>query len=276
MMIATIHRTHRTSRRGFTLIEMLIVAALISLFSGLAVINISQQLRLNQQKAAVAECRQIATSMSFANDDMGVFPKLCFLKFNGPNLADMLQGTPVVQNPVFEIYGNEVGNLGQRLNSQWKGGYMSFNSDRLVKMNVPAANRDYDWPADPWGNPYVAYMIYSDPKEVDPAARERFIDVAGKAPNFLAAVVTYGRNRVPGLGEVPGLQEAARKDLRLYTDDPGGDTRRFILLDAAQLNGANRAERIDMVRIAPRTGQTDDPNSPRVRQTGADDRIYEF
>ncbi|MGB9692764.1 MAG: type II secretion system protein, partial [Candidatus Sumerlaeaceae bacterium] len=75
------HSTGRYSRKGFTLAEMLIVAALIALFSGLFIFSIETQYTLNKQKASVAECRQIATAMSFAQQDMGFFPKMCFLRF---------------------------------------------------------------------------------------------------------------------------------------------------------------------------------------------------
>src|SRR5688572_29195394 len=69
-------------RRGFTLVEMLVVSALIALFAGLAVFSITTQLEQNRKKAAVAECRQIATAMSFAHQDLSFFPKLCLLRFN--------------------------------------------------------------------------------------------------------------------------------------------------------------------------------------------------
>ena len=70
-----IRAIQRGTRRAFTLVEMLIVAALIALFAGLAVFNVTEQYELNKQKAAVAECRQIGTSMNFALQDLGFFPK---------------------------------------------------------------------------------------------------------------------------------------------------------------------------------------------------------
>ena len=112
----------RRRRQAFTLIEMLIVAALLAIFASLAIINMSTQLNLNKQKAAVAECRQIATALSFVNDDMSLFPKLNFLRFNLTNLQnEALQGTPVINNTGFEMYGNVVGDLGTRLKRGWKG-----------------------------------------------------------------------------------------------------------------------------------------------------------
>ena len=77
----TIQKTRINRHSGFTLIEMLVVAALIAIFAGLAVFNIVEQLNREKEKAALAEARSIATAMSFAYDDLGFFPKLCFLRF---------------------------------------------------------------------------------------------------------------------------------------------------------------------------------------------------
>lgn len=277
MNTAIIHRGRTSRQRGFTLVEMLIVAALIAIFSSLAVINISTQMNLNKQKAAVAECRQIATAMSFAHDDLGIFPKICFLKFNLPNLTELLQGTPVVNNMVFESYGNPVGDLGSRLSRQWKGGYMSFNTDKIVKMSMPGLTPEVDWPADPWGNPYAVYLVYSDPLATDPNNREQFIDNAGKSPNYLAAVVSYGRNSVPGLGDLPPqLEVDARKPLRVY-DDVDIPARRYRLRHQEELNDDGfRVRRIDMVRSGAPLAAPDNVNLPRTRQAGSDDRIFEF
>ncbi len=79
--------TFKRRNRGFTLIEMLIVAALIAIFSALAVFNISEQLNISKGKAAVAECRSIATAMSFAHDDLGFYPKIGFLRYGFDELG---------------------------------------------------------------------------------------------------------------------------------------------------------------------------------------------
>ncbi len=277
MMTAHFTTKRPGGNRGFTLVEMLIVAALISIFSALAVFNITTQLNLNKQKAAVAECRQLATALTFANDDLGFLPKLCFLRYNLPNLQSALLGTPTTANTMVEAYGNQVGDLGTRLTRQWKGSYMSFNSDKVVKMqfNAHGANREFEWPADPWGNPYAVYLIYSDPKETNQLNREKFIDAAGKTADFSACVASYGRNRVPGLGDLPTGQESARADLRVYRDDQS-DPRKFFLLNAAELNDAKRSQRIDMIRLGPPLVTPVDPNLPRMREPLCDDRVYEF
>jgi prepilin-type N-terminal cleavage/methylation domain-containing protein len=265
-------------RRAFTLIEMLIVAALLAIFASLAIINMSTQLNLNKQKAAVGECRQIASALSFVNDDMGLFPKLNFLRFNLSNLqSEALQGTPVINNTGFEMYGNVVGDLGTKLSRLWKGPYLAPNSDKLVNMQFTANGvlKSEKWPADPWGNPYVVYLTYTNPNATAPEDRERFIDGAGKTPNYAACVVSYGRNRVPGLGELPLPPDVqARAALRLYNET--ADPTTFQLLDAQQLNGAGRVERIDMIRLGAPLAVPNNPNLPRVRQPGADDRVFEF
>jgi prepilin-type N-terminal cleavage/methylation domain-containing protein len=269
----------RQNERGFTLAEMLIVASLIALFSGLFIFSIQTQFILNKQKASVAECRQIATAMSFAQQDLGFFPKICFLRFNSTNLISLLSGMGF---DAVEYHSLSVGDLQSRLIKQWKGPYAAFAQERTVKMRFVSnsVTREFDWPADPFGNPYVAYFVTTDPPSAGNPVRHRFVWNAGEKPNEFAGIVSYGRNRVPGLGDNP--DETAvnqRKAYRLYIET--ANPRVFQLLQAGtDPTGASNPYntpngRLNMILLDPLAGSVD-TLGPRIRETGSDDRYVEF
>ncbi|MBX7246919.1 MAG: prepilin-type N-terminal cleavage/methylation domain-containing protein [Candidatus Sumerlaeaceae bacterium] len=252
--------------KGFTLVEMLIVAALIALFAGLAVINIQQQFELNKQKAATAECREIGTAMSFALNDLGFYPKICFLRFNYLTLTQEISTLPLNQ---FEYHGLTVGGITSRLQNQWSkaGAYAAFNFKKLALMQIPGSSRDpFEWPADPWNNPYVAYIVQA--VQNGNTVENRFIKSAGETGNFFAGVVSYGRNRVPGLTDEPtGADINARNALRLYKDGAAFNT--YIALTETEYDAAKAA----MIFTSP---PNPTPLTPRIRDNNSDDRVFEF
>ncbi|HRR32158.1 MAG TPA: prepilin-type N-terminal cleavage/methylation domain-containing protein, partial [Candidatus Sumerlaeia bacterium] len=67
---------------GFTLVEIVIVAALVALFSGLATFGIQQMLRNNKLKAVIGEARQVGSSLIFAHQDIGFYPSIGFLNMS--------------------------------------------------------------------------------------------------------------------------------------------------------------------------------------------------
>ncbi len=91
--------------RAFTLIELLIVGALIALFAGLAIFGAQQAYLDNQRKAMIGEARQVATSLDLAYADVNFFPALCFLDKSLTNLF---------------------------VTAQQSGGYNSNNNERIV------------------------------------------------------------------------------------------------------------------------------------------------
>jgi hypothetical protein len=274
---------------------MLIVAALIALFSAIAVFSVSQQLNSNKQKAAVAECRQIATAMSFAQQDLGFFPKICWLRMSAPNLVTALSNY-AVGNTGGKNYINELEYhslpvatdvQGTLLDTKWKGAYGGFGQERTVKMRIPAevaaqdaTRTEFDWPGDPWGNPYVAYFIHTE-RTSDGKLSYRFINSPGEDPNAFAGIVSYGRNRVPGMRE-PGDQPrkpgeppnnyATRKDLRLYKD--GGSYNTFEMLKKDDFKNAKDTDIIRMILVDPASIRANEP--PLIREQGSDDRFIEF
>jgi hypothetical protein len=260
---------------------MLIVAALISLFAGLALFSVQSALEQNKQKAAVAECRQIATAVGFAYQDMGFFPKLAFLRFNSTNLLQFLTPSPTTLVNGLEANSYFVGNLENRIVKNWKGIYSALNQQRLVRMQFESAVETVnnpgipsgtatlvvDWPADPWGNPYTLYLVKTLPADINnPNPRESFLENSGDRPNYFAGIVSYGRNGVPGLGdEPPPVERTARIPLRMYEQI---DPLNFRLLNPSELTQG----RLDMII----NSATPDPLRPRIREVGSDDRYAEF
>lgn len=263
---ASILRSKSRLARGFTLVEMLIVAALIALFAGLAMYNIQTQLTLNKQKAMVAECRQIASAMAFAYQDLSFYPRIGLLRFNLPILNKELKG---LGYDSVEYHGNAVGGLDARLQKQWKGIYLAFNFDRVVKMNYRSGSgsKQLDWPADPWEMPYVAYLVHTVPATqsgVDPT--ERFLTNSGEKADYFAGIISYGPNRVPGLGDnASPAQVQARKPLRLFKD---AGWHAYDSLTPSEYTNAMA----DMIRV----DLTPDPANPRIREQGSDDLVLEF
>jgi hypothetical protein len=219
--------------------------------------------------------------MGFAQQDVGFFPKLAFLRFNSTNLLQVLTPSPTTLVNGLEANSFFVSNLESRIVKNWKGIYSALNQSKLVKMQfesavetvaspgVPTgtASLVVDWPADPWNNPYALYLVKTIPAGgLDPLPRQSFLENSGDRANHFAGVVSYGRNGVPGLGdEPPDAERTARLPLRLYEQI---DRITFRLLNPTELTQA----RLDMILNQP----VPDPIRPRIRELGSDDRFAEF
>src|SRR5688572_24721218 len=121
------HLAIKSRRRGFTLVEMLVVAALIAIFAGLAVFAITAELERNKQKAAAAEARNIATALSFAYDDLGIFPRIGLLHFNQDVLLQYLISGGA-GNDALEYHGYPIGNPEPKIKSSWKQNYLAASN----------------------------------------------------------------------------------------------------------------------------------------------------
>lgn len=265
----------RERQRGFTLVEMLVVSALIALFAGLAVFSITTQLEQNKKKAAVAECRQIATAMSFAYQDLGFFPKISLLKFNYNSLIDFGRQLGFSDSDV-EYHGHFVQGLSNKLANEWKGVYLTNSTDRLVTMIFPGApNKSMQWPADPWGNPYVAYLLRTErpPAGSNNRSTQTFLQNATQPADYFAGIVSYGRNAVPGLGDFPDpVVQQSRMNQRLYKSTSIFGT--FELLTPDEYDQNRRKE--VFLRTDVSNPNLDGPAHPHSMDSGSDDRVYQF
>lgn len=207
--------------KAFTLLEILIVGALIALFSGMAIFGIQQQFRSNVRKAAIAETRQIATALDFANLDTEVFPRLCWLSesregldlFNGQmggNFLATFKGLDVGGRIVDDNKANAQRNL-------WKGPYFALSQTRsglsqgrggfcyMLFDDLPGGgpndsttNIGFRWPADPYNSPYVVYMLDVNPASESLSFANYDNPLGNKKGNYANAVVSYGENLIPG------------------------------------------------------------------------------
>lgn len=218
-------------RRGFTLVEMFIVGALIALFSSLAIFGVQQQFNSNIRKAAIGESRNIAVALDFANLDTSVFPKLCWLTESQTGLDFIVNQTSLNVYLGADIYGRPVFQDGA-LRNQWEGPYFSLSSSRrgvsqgrtgIVDMafaDFPSSAGTFRWPSDPYGTPYTVYMLDIDTQAATLSfVTERAPDNPTIKGNFVNAVVSYGLNLAPGGDE--DTQRAGFENLQLFRGIPG-------------------------------------------------------
>ncbi len=225
-MVYTMHVMSRMPRRGFSLIEVLVVAAILSILAGIGIVNVQQLMENNRRKATAAEARQLATAMSFANDDVGFFPKLNYLNENTyevvPNTGDGMID-PALNGLVYpdvdyigKIDSPQVHkSVTQRVALKWGGPYWAMavtstaggrRASGFVMMQMPGRrNEERRWPSDPFGRPYVCYLLeHIDLNEYPNEAGStlnglRFLKDPMGTPNYIAAVVSYGKDHLPGL-----------------------------------------------------------------------------
>lgn len=265
---------------GFTLIEMLVVAALIAIFAGLAVFNVVEQLNREKEKAALAEARSIATAVSFAYDDMGFFPKLCFLRFGVDEFLKLIDDQNIPATAV-DWFGLGAPNMRNRIESNWGEKYMAGSMpDKFVNMRFPTnpgipfgSGEGINWPADPFRQPYMMYLVKVEPPQGSPAGTPAVIDWAndslGDKANYFAGIVSYGRNKVPGLkwDAVPAVIQG-RLAGRLYVEVPDATTGiPYFVFDPAR----HTPGRLDLF-----VNDTATPGEFNIREAGSDDKYFEF
>lgn len=223
-------------RRGFTLVELVIVGALIAIFSSLAVFGVQQQFRSSLRKATIGETRNVAAALDFANLDTSVFPKLCFLTESREGVDFMASQMGLTTSNLLALWGNvdiagrqeepsSALTFAARVRTKWDGPYFAVSQSRagvaqgrggFVYMIMPTLpdvgpnnitqNGGFRWPSDPYNNPYVVYMLDivsaagSPPRLATVAqadeARNDFVPT--RKGNFVNAVVSYGPNHFPG------------------------------------------------------------------------------
>lgn len=283
-------------RRGFTLVEMFIVGALITLFAGLAVFNIREQFESNRRKAMIGEARNLGVSLGFAKMDTNVYPKLCFLEMSKRVLEFEAVSRGMNQDALFTIMdytsiGTNV--FSGNIKNNWRGAYFAASQTRgnisqgrggFVKMRIPeipgtVEQQTFQWPADPLGNPWVLYLLNLDPNTNRPI----FINAAQNfsptlEPDYLTAVVSYGPNRIPGGG--PSIEPSLAPGMlamRLYTGDYHGSE--FTLLsdnDYVTALGAARAAVVSNRFGTAGLANNDEGQPTGILDPGSDDVVYEF
>lgn len=241
----------KKNQHGFTLIEILIVGVLISLFAGLAIFNVQETYRSNLRKATIGEVRQLGTALALANQDLGVFPKIPLLMYSKTQMQAegyQLTGSEDFWFANVDAFRNEpgIGPVAFRVKQDWATTpYFGASQTRktisgggVVIMDygsIGTSNVELDWPSDPWGNPYVFYSL-----NVDIQTNEKsFVENTTEVGNYFVGVVSYGPNGVPG---ATGNDSQA-----LFIRTP--DRFRFQALTRSQYNAA-RANAIDLIQAS--------------------------
>lgn len=305
---------HHRARRGFTLIEIMIVGALLALFAGIALFAAREMYESNRRKAMFDETRQIGIALSLAHDDIGFFPRIYLLEMPTGRINYGDNKTKIIR-PAFDTYGYylSVGPQASSIIDKWRGPYMPFSSAKLnltagskglIRMRLsdvafqqfkPTGTNDEDpslvvWPTDTWGNPYIFYEVHSDASLMTNSTGTnpqgvRLIRYPGESGDFFTAVVSYGPNRVPG-----GLRDELRRpnsaiavnvETLLKTDglyvkgDLAGGKADYTLKSYNSMYPDAQISS-DFTQRLPRILQSGDPNAPGILDTGSDDIFWRF
>ena len=237
----------RPRRSGFSLIEVLIVAAILSILAGIGLISFQWIMENARKKATIAEARQIATAVAFAHQETSIFPKLNYLIEGakpylpgsgdgisrwdaGANNYMIYDGVDYIglidsndPNSHYDVYN-------RRLLKSWDGSYWGLSPTSkssvegpsgYVEMEMPNRTGFRRWPSDQYKRPYVMYLIEQHDHDNDPATiNTRFLEDARAEPTFAAAVVSYGADGYPGaLVQQGNVAERDRKTRQRHWEE---------------------------------------------------------
>lgn len=144
---------------GFTLLEVLIVAAIIAILAGIMVPRMSEHTEGARENRAKAELAQLANALSMVKLDNPGAVRYCRLED-----LDNAAGSPPTRDGNGDTYASN-----PFIN--WNGPYMIFNPSEAAASG--------DAPRDPWGRDYI-------------------LDVSAVDSEGYAVVKTLGKDGVEG------------------------------------------------------------------------------
>ena len=212
-----------SNKRGFSLIEIMIVSALLAIFAGIAMINISRLYQANKTRASRGDLKMFAEAVEFFVNDIDFYPKLNYLMNAEPIVLEPTYTQAQQDEALRNIHymGFDVSHLKRRLDREWRGKYVGISPGRTCRMNIASAAYPpmwVDYPKDFWGNPYVIYLLktnYRVPQGVS------FLEDASDEPNYDVLMVGYGQDKFPGSFTNPtaphqSVEVARKEDQRLF------------------------------------------------------------
>ena len=310
-----LHRNRGSINRpvGFTLVELLVVGLLISLFSTIAIVNMQRFFDDSKRKAVFDEVKSLGTAASFAYDDIGFFPRLHLLELPKNLVVDRDDNGLAFMRPGFDAYGflGAYSIHARNVLENWTGSYMGVTEARsrlgqgqkgLIPVRLPDTtgigadfgNEDnslVNWPTDVWGNPYVIYLVGSDGLAVNASNSKGLVFIQNHAddPDFMAAIVSYGPNRIPGgsqdnTGYLPPVGSADYESLKaasLYLEgDLVGTGAAFTLraVNAADTSASFMDANFANNYANSITHSNPDPTVGRngILDAGSDDIVWKF
>lgn len=135
-----------TNRKGFTLIEVMVVAGIIAILAGILVPMIFNQVDESRKTKALADCKSIQTAIMTFRKDTGAWPNkinpttasISMLNGAGTNLPDADYTSKSFDVTARQNYMDHLKtDDNSAYGTLWKGPYMT-----MVE-------------ADPWGNAYI-------------------------------------------------------------------------------------------------------------------------
>lgn len=137
--------TKRSSTAGFTLVEVIVIVAILAILAGILVPMIFSQIDEARIARAEADCKSISSALLVARKDLGIWPVLMGASCT-PSVTFLHgQGTPPA-GIVAMGYNNE---------------YSLLFRDVLMRDDEECYDQSYKGPylpgveADPWGNQYI-------------------------------------------------------------------------------------------------------------------------
>lgn len=138
-------------KRGFTLIEVVVVAAIIAILAGILVPVIFNQIDEANKTRALAECKSLSTAVQLFHKDLGKWP------YYHPD--DCTQH--------YDTLESNDGQYPVNISADWQIGVN--DGSLLAMLNLPADQACYknktqlnyiaEVPPDPWGNSYVINSV---------------------------------------------------------------------------------------------------------------------
>lgn len=193
---------------------------MIALLSGIGIFAINEMYNSNVRKVTIAECHQIASALSFAEQDLQFYPRFNHLN-RSKNLITFGSTTEVT--PRLDYFGFLTSNptILTRIQDGWTGPYFGASATRdrssrgsssgIISVRLPDISTAFqgqqpeslslvDWPADPYGNPYMLLVLKS---VVQPGGViiPSFVERESEEGDFRNAVISYGKNGIPGGNE---------------------------------------------------------------------------
>ena len=269
----------------------MIVAALISLFSALAIFSMTYLVDTSKRKSAIADVRTIGSVLSTATMDFGVIPKIGYLSESRESLEHMaaVGGKLPAEFDTLGLMPADSPQI-RRIVQEWEGPYLPNPAQRgmvssgfkgyYTRMKLAGSNVPLNWPADPWGNPYVVYLLHLDPGA---NSAPRWVQTHTEKANYAAIVVSYGKNGIPGGSSDPRTiltaDRTAAEGFLLFTRLTGNPNADFQALSPGEYGTRYLALHNNAGWQAAGYGQGSylpNQNIPGILDPGSDDLVYQI
>lgn len=136
------------NRRGFTLIEVIVVAAIIAILAGILVPMIFNQIDESKKTRAIGDAKAIQTAFLMVRKEGGKWPIYGQLDACA-NPVDLLFSDGVAPTNAWAGARSENYKNTLKINS----GHPCFNNANTIQAAI------IDAPADPWGNQYLTSTL---------------------------------------------------------------------------------------------------------------------